>query len=77
LIVREGRSLAAASGGGYKVQIRRYVPPHAVALVSAGLQEQELALDWLERAYEADDLHLAFLTVDPDLSKSRSWTGAP
>ena len=40
----------------------RYVPPYAMALVHAGLRENDLALEWLNRAHDA---HLALLTVDP------------
>ena len=43
----------------------RYVPPYAMALVHAGLEQKELALGWLDRAYEARDVHLVFLPVDP------------
>jgi len=43
----------------------RYVPPYAMALAHAGLGEKDLALQFLERAYEAHDVHLAFLTYDP------------
>lgn len=43
----------------------RYLPPYAMALVHAGLEQHDLALHWLERAYEARDVHLAFLPVDP------------
>lgn len=43
----------------------RYVPPYAHALVYAGLGEHAIALQFLERAYEARDVHLAFLTHDP------------
>lgn len=50
---------------------QRYIPAHAVALVYAGLGERESALDWLERAYEARDVHLAFLTVDPRWNEFR------
>jgi tetratricopeptide (TPR) repeat protein len=43
----------------------RYVPPYALALVHAGLGERDAAFEWLDRAYEARDVHLIFLTVDP------------
>jgi TolB-like protein/Flp pilus assembly protein TadD len=43
----------------------RYVPPYAMALVHAGLRENDLALEWLNRAHDAHDVHLALLTVDP------------
>ena len=43
----------------------RYVPPYAMALVHAGLGDRERALNWLERAYEARDVHLVWLPMDP------------
>ena len=43
----------------------RYVPPYATALVHAGLRDREAVFEWLEKAYTAHDVHLAFLTVDP------------
>ena len=43
----------------------RYVPPYAQALIHAGLGEATSALDWLDRALEAHDVHLVFLSVDP------------
>ncbi len=50
----------------------RYVPPYAAALVHAGLGQKESALGWLDRAYEARDVHLAFLPVDPKWDPFRS-----
>ena len=47
------------------VSRERYFPPYATALVLMGLGEHERALEWLERAYEARDVHLIFLPVDP------------
>jgi TolB-like protein/Flp pilus assembly protein TadD len=41
----------------------RYVPPYAIALVHAGLGEADSAFQWLERAYEARDVHLIELPV--------------
>lgn len=58
----EARDVAKLLEGTARQQ---YVPPHAIALVYAGLAERASALQWLERAYEAHDVHLAFLTVDP------------
>jgi len=43
----------------------RYVPPYAMAIVHAGLSQFDLALQWLERCYEARDVHVIFLTIDP------------
>jgi TolB-like protein/Flp pilus assembly protein TadD len=42
----------------------RYVPPYALALVHAGLGQVDQTLVWLQRAYEARDVHLVFLPVD-------------
>jgi TolB-like protein/DNA-binding winged helix-turn-helix (wHTH) protein/Tfp pilus assembly protein PilF len=43
----------------------RYVPPTTVALVYAGLGDSAQVFGWLEKAYRAHDVHLAFLPVDP------------
>jgi TolB-like protein/DNA-binding winged helix-turn-helix (wHTH) protein/tetratricopeptide (TPR) repeat protein len=50
----------------------RYVSPHDVALVHAGLGERERALDWLERAYEAHAEGMVSLKVDPRFAELRS-----
>jgi len=42
----------------------RYVPACAIALVYAGLRAFDEAALWLERAYEARDVHLMFLPID-------------
>jgi TolB-like protein/DNA-binding winged helix-turn-helix (wHTH) protein/Flp pilus assembly protein TadD len=47
------------------VSREHYVPPYALALVHAGLGEREAVFEWLDRAYEARDVHLIFLPVDP------------
>ena len=39
----------------------RYVPPYNVALVFAGLQKSEAALQWLEQAFADRDVHMPFL----------------
>ena len=43
----------------------RYVPPYAIALVHAGLGDRDATFDWLERAFQARDVHLLFLPADP------------
>jgi TolB-like protein/DNA-binding winged helix-turn-helix (wHTH) protein/Flp pilus assembly protein TadD len=47
------------------VSRERYVPPYAMALVHAGLGDREAVFAALDRAYEARDVHLIFLPVDP------------
>jgi TolB-like protein len=46
------------------VSRERYIPPFAPALVYLGLGQQDAACEWLERAYEARDVHLMFLPID-------------
>ena len=43
----------------------RYVPPYAMALVHAGLGDRKAAIEWLDKAYDARDVHLIYLPVDP------------
>ena len=43
----------------------RYVPAYAIALVHAAAGDRDAVFESLERAYEARDVHLIFLTVDP------------
>jgi hypothetical protein len=40
--------------------------------VHAGLGEHDRAFEWLEKAYTARDVHLAFLHVDPRWDAYRS-----
>jgi TolB-like protein/Flp pilus assembly protein TadD len=47
------------------VSRERYVPPYATALVHVGLGQPDAALDWLERAYDAHDVHWVFTPLDP------------
>jgi Flp pilus assembly protein TadD len=44
---------------------QRYVPPCALALVFAGLNEPNHALDYLERALAVRDVHLIYVPLDP------------
>ena len=41
------------------------MPPVAIALVHAGLGEREAVMEWLAKAYDARDVHLIYLPVDP------------
>ena len=50
----------------------RYVPPYAMALVYAGLDEHDPVFEWLDKAYDARDVHLIFLPVDPKWDGYRS-----
>ena len=43
----------------------RYVPPYAVALVYLGFDEKDEVFAWLDKAYQARDVHLIYLPVDP------------
>ena len=43
----------------------RYIPRYTIALVYAGLGQRDATLEWLESAFEAHDVHVIFLPVDP------------
>lgn len=53
----------------------RYIPPYAAALIYAGLEQRDLALQSLESAYEVRDVHLIFLPIDPKWDPLRSDAG--
>jgi tetratricopeptide (TPR) repeat protein len=59
---REARTLLQEM---LKLSESEYVSAHSVALVYAGLGETEVAVDWLERAYQERVLGLAWVKVDP------------
>ena len=42
----------------------RYVPPYAIALVHAGLNDRDAVFEWLDKAYAERDVHLIYLPVD-------------
>ncbi len=51
---------------------KQYVSPFYVAIVYAGLNDNEQALDWLEKAYEDRSNGIVFLKVDPQRDALRS-----
>jgi TolB-like protein/Tfp pilus assembly protein PilF len=51
---------------------KSYVPPYNIAMIYAALGENDHALDWLERGYEARDVHMIFLKVDPEWDSFRT-----
>ena len=50
----------------------KYVPPYAMALISAGLEQRDAVFVWLERAFDARDMHLIYLPVDPKWDSYRA-----
>jgi TolB-like protein/DNA-binding winged helix-turn-helix (wHTH) protein/Flp pilus assembly protein TadD len=67
--LKEGRDVLSALETASQT---KYVPPYAMALVNAGLNERDAAFEWLNRAYVGRDAHLIFLTVDPKWDSFRS-----
>jgi hypothetical protein len=61
----EARDVLNELAAEAKVRKDGYVPPSHLALVHAGLGDKKEAFEWLEKAYEARDVHLIFLPVDP------------
>lgn len=55
-----------------QLQEQRYVSPYTVAAIYAGLNDQEEAFKWLDKAVEARDIWLMNLKVDPVFAKLRS-----
>jgi tetratricopeptide (TPR) repeat protein len=51
---------------------KRYVSPYDIALVHLGLQENDEAFTWLQRALEQRSLWLGYLSVEPQLDPLRS-----
>ena len=45
--------------------LQRYVPPCAIALVYAGLNDDKSVFEWLEKALAVRDVHLIYVLVDP------------
>ncbi len=65
---REARRVLARL---HEISTERYVHPYMVALIYAGLGENDQAFDWLERAYSDRFWMMAFLKVDPRLDPLR------
>lgn len=58
---------------GLKEQLKRqYVPAFNIALIYAGLCENDLAFEWLDRAFEERSSWLVSLKVEPTLDGLRS-----
>ena len=51
---------------------QRFVTPFCQALIYLGLGEEDKALDWLEKAYDARSYWLTWLKVDPKFDPLRS-----
>jgi DNA-binding winged helix-turn-helix (wHTH) protein/tetratricopeptide (TPR) repeat protein len=54
------------------VACERYVPPCAIALVHLGLGDVDSAAHFIERAYDARDVHLMFVPVDAKWDEART-----
>ena len=74
VLARSGRHSEAEQIVSSLIQTaqRRFVPPSNIALVYAGLGNRESALEWLDKAYQAHDERMIFLTVDPKWNDLRS-----
>ncbi|HWO35951.1 MAG TPA: tetratricopeptide repeat protein [Candidatus Acidoferrum sp.] len=51
---------------------QQYVPAYAIALIYAGLGENDHAIIWLQKAYEDRSTSMVFLKLDPELSTLHS-----
>jgi hypothetical protein len=49
-----------------------YVPSYVIALVYAGLGNNDHAITWLQKAYEDRSTSIAFLKLDPELTSLHS-----
>jgi TolB-like protein/tetratricopeptide (TPR) repeat protein len=67
ILAKQGKSQAAQEllDTLEKASREKFVPPYAAAQVYVGLGQYQRALEFLERAFEVHDVHLAFLTFDP------------
>jgi len=51
---------------------QQYVPAFAIALIYAGLGDNDHAITWLQKAYEDRSTSMVFLKLDPELSTLHS-----
>ncbi|MBZ5615751.1 MAG: winged helix-turn-helix domain-containing protein [Acidobacteriia bacterium] len=51
---------------------QRYVSPYDIAMIHVGLQENDEAFSWLQKAFEQRSLWLGYLNVEPQLDPLRS-----
>jgi hypothetical protein len=51
---------------------QRYISPYDIAMVHVGLQENDEAFAWLQRALEQRSLWLGYLNIEPQLDQLRS-----
>src|SRR5262249_36894875 len=67
VLARQGREAEARQvlGTLLSLSAESFVPPCAVALVKLGLGDIDGAADFVERAWEAHDVHLMFVSNDP------------
>ena len=54
-----------------QLQSQRYVSPYTVAAIYAGLNDQEQAFKWLDKAVDERDIWLMNLKVDPAFARLR------
>ena len=66
--VSEARAVLSEMEEGSRV---RYVPPYAIALVHAGLNDDRRAFEFLEQAAMMRDAHLIYVIVDPKWDRLR------
>ena len=51
---------------------RRNVPPYDIALVYVGLDEKDLAFDWLQKGVANHRINLGELRISPEMKSIRS-----
>jgi len=74
IYARAGRTTKAQKTAEQLVRYskQRYVPASVIALIYAGLDETDLAMEWLEKAYEQRDPQLFRIKVMPAFDPLRS-----